>query len=104
VFWRRSKKEGSHDLTGRWTVDPSDAATINELGDAALEFHADGRLTYTVRQPDKDQIMLLTYRVEGSLIVTDQPSHPGEQRSEFQVNGDRLMVMFGGQRSHFVRV
>lgn len=103
MFWRKSKNEGSHDLRGLWTVDRSDAATVDELGDVTLEFHSDGMLTYTITSPDKHQIILLTYRIEGREIITDQPSHPDEQRSEFEVIGKRLMVVFGGERSHFVR-
>ncbi|WP_342248680.1 hypothetical protein [Sphingomonas sp. OTU376] len=104
MFWRKSQKEANHGLAGRWAVDPTDATTIGELGDAVLQFDPDGRLTYTIRLPDKDQIMLLTYRVQGNIIITDQPSHPDEQRSEFEVTEDKLMVAFGGQRSHFVRL
>ena len=104
MFWKKSNKGRPKDLEGRWAVDTSDATTLNELGDVALEFDADGRLTYTIKLPDKLQAILLTYRVEGNTIVTDQPSHPDEQRSEFEVDGDRLVVLFGGQQSRFVRV
>ena len=37
----------------------------------------------TSHLPNKEQIMHLTYRVEGAWLVTDQPSSPQEQRSEF---------------------
>jgi hypothetical protein len=32
--------------------------------------------------------ILLTYRVEGDVIITDQPSHPGEQRTRFSFAPD----------------
>ena len=103
MFGRKSKTDGSADLAGQWTVDLSDAATVDASGNVTLQFDPGGTLTYTIWLSDKKQIMLRTYRIEGNTIITDQPSHPNEERSAFEIDGDKLTIMFGSQRSKFVR-
>jgi hypothetical protein len=68
------------------------------------EFRADGRLHYSVLSGDRWQIMKLVYRVEGNVIVTDQPSSPHEERTRFTLQADGSLVLeFGGQCSRFRR-
>jgi hypothetical protein len=62
-----------------------------------------GGLLYTIRGREKDQIMKLRYKVEGSTIVTDQPSEPRVERTQFSLTDDILTLAFGGVPYRFVR-
>jgi hypothetical protein len=76
-----------------------------------MEIFADGRLTYTVSgpddavmlPPDKEGLMLLTYRVEGDEIVSNQPSRPREERTRYKLDGDVLILTFQGETTHWRR-
>jgi len=91
-------------LLGTWTSDPEDIEGTREFGRATLDFEGDGQLTYTVHAEGKDQMMFLTFRVEGGTLVTDQPSSPREERTPFSIDPNgKLTLWFGGQRSVYVR-
>lgn len=75
-------------LLGLWRTDATDSMSLREYGDVSLRFEKGGRLVYTIHTPDREQIMYLTYRVEGSCLVTDQPSEPREERIEFSFTSD----------------
>jgi hypothetical protein len=70
---------------------------------AALEFRPDGRAAYVVKSGDKQQTMLLTWRIDGEELVTDQPSAPNEERTRFRFEGPTLILAFGGTDSGFER-
>jgi hypothetical protein len=68
------------------------------------DFRADGRLHYSVLSGNRWQIMKLVYRVEGNVIVTDQPSSPGEERTRFELQPDGTLILeFGGGRGRVRR-
>jgi hypothetical protein len=91
-------------LVGSWRVHESDDHALADLGDVLLEFHEDGALTYLIRGADKDQVILLRYRIEGDTIVTDQPSAPQVERTAFSLSEDGvLMLAFGGVPYRFKR-
>ncbi len=74
-------------------------------GDMTLKFGADGTLLYITHEPDRDQVMRLTYRVEPGVIVSDQPSEPRSERTEYEFAEDGALVLaFGGRRSRYVKV
>jgi hypothetical protein len=81
------------DLVGSWRTDPSDLRSLKAYGDVSLRFERNGKLTYTVHLKDKDQIIQLTYRVEGNCLMTDQPSAPREERVEFSIAPDGRLVL-----------
>lgn len=86
------KSKGTQ-LLGTWRTDPSDWWSLREYGDVSLRFENDGKLVYTVHLPNKQQILHLTYRVDGAWLVTNQPSSPREERAEFYFMPDgRLAV------------
>lgn len=86
-------------LIGEWRSDPSDAWSLHEFGDVSLLFDAFGGLTYTIHLPKKTQVLRLTYRVEGSVLVTNQPSSPREERVGFRFTEDGRLVIDNAQPS-----
>ncbi len=75
-------------LLGSWRRDPSDAWSLREFGDVSLRFESDGSLLYTIRLPNKEQTMRLTYTVADGWLTTNQPSAPREHRVEFFFTSD----------------
>jgi hypothetical protein len=69
-----------------------------------IEFKPDGRLLYCIEAGNSWQIMLLSYRIEGSELVTDQPSNPREERTVFALDGESTLVLdYGGSKATFER-
>jgi hypothetical protein len=49
--------------------------------------------------------MLLTYRIDGDVLVTDQPSDPKEERTRFKItSADKLVLEHEHRPSTYVRV
>ena len=91
-------------LIGTWIVDDSDRRALSDLGDVRLAFGLDGTLVYTARGRDKDQIVNLTYQIEGATIVTDQPSAPRVERTPFSLPEEGLLTLeFDGVAYRFRR-
>lgn len=90
-------------LVGAWVLDEADARALSDLGDVLLEFGEGGGLLYTIRGQEKDQIIMLRYRVEASTILTNQPSEPRVERTQFSLADDILTLAFGGVPYRFVR-
>jgi hypothetical protein len=84
---------GNSDLVGLWALDPNDTAARERMGDVKMELRADGSLTYLISNGGKKQVMLLRYRVDGSDIVTTQPSAPREERTRFRITDDDLLIL-----------
>ncbi len=90
---------------GRWTSDPDNIAALNEYGQVTLEFDGKGNLKYIIHKDDKDQIMLLTYRIERNLLVIDQPSAPKEHKTSFYFkNNGRLALQDEGIEQSFIKL
>jgi hypothetical protein len=89
-------------LVGEWVVDTADARTVADLGNVLLRFGDDGGLVYTIRGQRTDQIIMLRYEVEGSTIITNQPSRPQVERTEFSLAGNILTLRFGGLPYRFI--
>lgn len=88
-------------LLGCWQLMRSDDGSTEC---AEVDFRPDGHLLYSVRTGDRWQIMKLVYKVEGDVLITDQPSSPRKERTRFALreNGN-LMLEFGGRRSWYKR-
>lgn len=82
-------------LIGRWRTDPTDSAALSTFGEVVLTFGADGKLAYVVNAGNKQQVILLLYRVEDSVLITTQPSAPREERSRFSILSDGRLVVHG---------
>jgi hypothetical protein len=90
-------------LVGRWRLVHTEGPANFEH--VTMEFGPDGSLQYSIELPDRIQIMNLTYSVSGDVIITNQPSAPGEERTRFALGTDgRLELNHGGTRSWFERV
>lgn len=69
-----------------------------------LEFKPSGELLYSVDAGGRWQIMRLTFRVEGEVLVTDQPSDPREERTGFTLQDLYTLVLdYGGGKAIFSR-
>jgi hypothetical protein len=69
-----------------------------------MEFYPDGVLTYAVKSAEGWNVLQLTYEIDGTRLVTDQPSWPRKEVTEFEVAGDGSLVLnYGGARCRFVR-
>ena len=73
-------------LLGRWQADVSDHRTLQDLGEARMEFFDGGRLLYSVRQGEKLVAMKLVWRTEADVLIIDQPSHPREDRGKYWID------------------
>jgi hypothetical protein len=69
----------------------------------ALDFAPDGRLACVIIHGNRRQTIMLTYRVEGDQLVTDQPSQPREERTKVEFVSDGLVLEFEGKKTHLTR-
>lgn len=87
-------------LLGKWR---SDRETTRE--DVTLEFSEDGSLTYTIHAEVAEQRMFLRFRVEGDVIITDQPSAPREEKTKYEIAPDgKLVLTHQGEATAYRRV
>jgi len=64
-----------------------------------------GRMIYGILENEKWQLAILSYRVDGNFIISDQPSSPKEERTAFSFSDpDRLIMEWGGETSTFMRI
>jgi len=53
----------------------------------------------------EEQIMNLTYEVSGNKLITDQPSHPKKERTEFSIESNgQLLLRYPGSKTWFERI
>ena len=90
LFGRRDRRYPA-DLLGCWELVKADAPDT-ELG-SEIDFKSDGRMQYSTPTPETWQIFKLTWWVEGTSIVTDQPSAPRVERSEFWFEDHDTLVL-----------
>lgn len=74
-------------LLGCWALLSGDGS-IDLENRVEMEFRDSGELVYATRANDKWQLMLLTFRVDGSTIVSNQPSAPREERTRASFPAD----------------
>ena len=91
-------------IIGMWITDPADKATLRDFGCASLQFQEDGKLTYISHDTDKDQVIFMTYRIDGQTLITEQPSEPREERTGFVFTHDgKLRLIYDGQAAVYIR-
>ena len=100
-----SEFEAAEQIIGKWRSDPDDPEAIATYGDVSLDFTRNGGLVYTIHVEGKREIMLLTYRIDGDLLITDQPSSPREERTRFKITCAGKLVLHNERGpSTYVRI
>ena len=70
-----------------------------------MQFKPSGELVYAVREAEKWQLMLLTYKVQGNTIVSNQRSAPHEERTAFSFPAsNQLRLDRSGEVTSFKRL
>jgi hypothetical protein len=94
----------AEDLVGKWMSDPGEVESIRNYGRVSLDFSDKGTLVYAIHASGKKEFIFLTWRVEGDVLVTDQPSAPKQERTKFSIDpGGKLSLLYADRRSVFVR-
>lgn len=90
--WFRSRSNRTVDPVGQWRVAVGDPG-ITAFGDHAVTFTAEGELIYSVLDEGvATSRMLLTDRLEGETIVSNQPSAPREERTRIASTEKGLLL------------
>jgi uncharacterized protein (TIGR03066 family) len=94
----QAQPAASRKLIGCWHL-------ITQKGQDAveMEFKHNGELIYSIKSRDRWSIMKLTYRLDGNIIISNQPSPPHEERTKFrfETNGN-LVLEFNGATSRYL--
>lgn len=91
-------------LIGTWNSDENDPATKTAVGKVTMTFTEDGKLVYDLFDGASQQRIDMVYKIKGDTIISDQPSHPQEQKTAYKIqNGDKLILTFEGERTVFYR-
>jgi len=91
-------------LIGTWRTDPNDESSLDRFGSVFLRFAEDGSLQHVIEGETKYEIALLQYQVDGTELVTDQPSAPRSERTRFRFASDnRLLLEHDGYWAAYVR-
>ncbi|MFH0790480.1 MAG: hypothetical protein V2A64_02510 [Candidatus Omnitrophota bacterium] len=92
-------------LIGTWITDLQDIKSLEEFGRVTLKFKKDGRLDYIIHLEDKYQKILLVYKVENGVIITDQPSKPHEERTPYTITPEgKLLMFYNNKKVTYVRL
>lgn len=92
-------------LVGGWSLIESSGQ--DDVGDGVLmSFESNGRLTYAIEENGTQQIMNLTWSVEGDEIVSNQPSSPREHRTKasFDQRGRLVLIGEDGGKSVYEKI
>jgi hypothetical protein len=69
-----------------------------------MEFRPAGQLRYHIDVAGQDRVIELLYRVDGDVLLTDNPEHPHATAVHFaRGEGDVLILDFAGPRAWLVR-
>ncbi|WPU99898.1 hypothetical protein SNE26_28215 [Mucilaginibacter sp. cycad4] len=94
----------SNELIGTWKLDETNLEALEIYGNTSMEFKDNGELLYTVNEGDKKQHVFMTYEVQGNKLLTDQPSSPKQETTQFAIVDNRLELYFDGVKSVFIRI
>ncbi len=87
-------------LLGRW-----ESSNLNPGEEKVfMDFKENGELVYTIHSQEKKQIMHLIFRIEDNVIISNQPSHPKEERTPFIISDTELILEQNGEKSRFLKV
>ncbi len=80
-------------LIGSWRLAPDDFGARRRYGEHGLEITAHGDLVQSTAVDGGLARVLLTWRLEGDTLITDQPSAPKEVRSKVTLLPDGQLLM-----------
>ncbi len=104
MFKSRSTVVEPDRLYGRWKLSKVEG-DLDIDKNATVEFKRNGSLDYCIAAGDKVQIVKLVFRIEGNVLITDQPSAPSEQRTAFAFDEKGHLVLdYGTSRTWFVKL
>ena len=105
VFNKEKSSENLfQDLIGCWKIDHGDIEAIKKYGSVQMIFDDEGNLRYGIRESDKLQIINLTYKVMDNFLITNQRGAPAEEKTEFILEDNKLVLIYKDQRSLFLKV
>lgn len=103
-WWERRRPPPAEALVGWWKLVRRDGDL--DIGDGVtLIFAADGTLTSMIHDGAHDRIARLVYRVTGHVLVTQESSQPGEERTRWHFeDSGHLVLDYGPHRLWFIRI
>jgi len=103
-FKRKETSTVDERFLGTWRLVKSDGS-IDVGNGVTMTFSRDGKLVYVIHRERTDEIMNLVFTVDGDCLVTNQPSRPQTERTEFGFDADGHLVLdYGGAKTSFARV
>ena len=91
-------------LIGKWKNDCNDLESIRMYGNTMLEFIDNNRLVYHIYQNDKEQIINLTYKIRGNILITNQPSLPTREKTQFKIiNNKELILIYDNIKVKYIK-
>ena len=88
---------------GRWRLFRA-PPSVEFAPNARMEFLPGGRLRYSFDAGERAQVVMLVYRVEGDMLLTDNPAAPHARSTRFRFGaGDSLVLEFADATAWFVR-
>ncbi len=98
-------KNRQSSLLGFWVLETVNGVKHGMTGKETMEFKPDGVLLYGFKGRDKTQYAVLTYSVAGNKLITDQPSKPRMEETEFRlIDESTLELNHNGEVSIFKKV
>jgi hypothetical protein len=95
--------ESGERLLGRWRLHRAEGP-LDFAPDARLEFLPGGRLRYSFTVGEMESTIMLVYRIDGDLLLTDNPAAPHARSTRFSFGaGDVLALDFTEACAWFVR-
>lgn len=90
-------------LLGRWRLMRADAE-LDLAPDTLMDFREGGELLYTLTVQGSEFEIPLVYRVEGDVLLTENPAAPHTTSAKFALGAGQVLVFdFAGPRAFFVR-
>lgn len=92
-------------IEGAWEIAEDDAVGLRNYGHVSMRFDGAGKLIYTIHEADRDQIIIMAYKIDGDVLITDQPSAPKIERTRFRLDGSRCLILeYGEDPSQYMRL
>ena len=84
-------------LIGKWRLVKAENGFDLEDG-VDMIISSDGKMEYGIQSGSKNQIINLTFRLEGNLLISDQLSNPKEEFTQIMFDGDLLLLNYQGSK------